>query len=79
MGSDLPARGDVGAAMTVSISRMDLDAWDLRAAAGRSKDVAAARRMLALALGDGRPQPGAKRHVCRYGSADAAGLGASLQ
>jgi transposase len=36
--------------MTVSIRRMDLDAGGLRAAAGRSKEAAAARRMLALAL-----------------------------
>jgi transposase len=36
--------------MTVSITRMDLDAGGLRAAAARSKDAAASRRMLALAL-----------------------------
>ena len=36
--------------MTVAITRTELDAAGLRAAAGRSKDVAAARRMLALAL-----------------------------
>jgi transposase len=36
--------------MTVAITRTDLDAADLRAAAGRSRDAAAARRMLALAL-----------------------------
>ncbi len=36
--------------MTVAITRTELDAAGLRAAAGRSKDAAAARRMLALAL-----------------------------
>jgi transposase len=36
--------------MTVAITRTDLDAKGLRAAAARSKDVAASRRMLALAL-----------------------------
>jgi hypothetical protein len=36
--------------MTVAITRAELDATDLRAAATRSKDAAAARRMLALAL-----------------------------
>src|SRR5271166_6408228 len=36
--------------MTVAITRTALDAADLRAAATRSKDAAAARRMLALAL-----------------------------
>jgi len=36
--------------MTVAITRTELDAADLRAAAARSKDAAAARRMLALAL-----------------------------
>ena len=36
--------------MTVAITRTELDAADLRAAATRSKDTAAARRMLALAL-----------------------------
>ena len=36
--------------MTVAITRRELDAADLRAAATRSKDAAAARRMLALAL-----------------------------
>jgi len=36
--------------MTVAIRRTELDAAGLRAAAGRSKDAAAARRMLALAL-----------------------------
>jgi len=36
--------------MTVAITRTELDAAGLRAAAARSKDVAAARRMLALAL-----------------------------
>jgi len=36
--------------MTVAITRTDLDAAGLRAAAARSKDAAAARRMLALAL-----------------------------
>lgn len=35
--------------MTVAITRVELDAAGLRAAAGRSKDAAAARRMLALA------------------------------
>jgi hypothetical protein len=34
----------------VSITRLDLTATALRAAAGREKDSAAARRMLALAL-----------------------------
>lgn len=36
--------------MTISITRTDLDARDLRAAAARAKDAAAARRMLALGL-----------------------------
>lgn len=36
--------------MAVAITRDDLDAMGLRAAAARSKDAAAARRMLALAL-----------------------------
>ena len=36
--------------MTITITRTDLDATGLRAAATRSKDTAAARRMLALAL-----------------------------
>ena len=36
--------------MTVSITRQDMDAAGLRAAAARSKDPAASRRMLALAL-----------------------------
>ena len=36
--------------MTVTIRRTDLDAVGLRAAAARSKDAAASRRMLALAL-----------------------------
>ena len=36
--------------MTIAITRTDLDACGPRAAAGRSKDVAAIRRMLALAL-----------------------------
>src|ERR1700694_4588136 len=36
--------------MTVTIRRTDLDAAGLRAAAARSKDAAASRRMLALAL-----------------------------
>ena len=36
--------------MTVAITRTELDAADFRAAAARSKDTAATRRMLALAL-----------------------------
>jgi len=36
--------------MTIAITRTDLDARGLRAAAARAKDAAAARRMLALAL-----------------------------
>ncbi len=36
--------------MTISITRKELDAAGLRAAAGRCRDAAAARRMLALAL-----------------------------
>ncbi len=36
--------------MTIAITRMDLDASGLRAAATRARDVAASRRMLALAL-----------------------------
>jgi len=36
--------------MTIAITRTDLDATDLRVAATRCKDVAASRRMLALAL-----------------------------
>ena len=44
-------------AVGVSISRTDLDSAGLRRAAARSRDAAAARRMLALALGlDGRPR-----------------------
>lgn len=37
-------------AAAVAITRMDLTAWQLRAAAAREKDAAAARRMLALAM-----------------------------
>ena len=48
--------------MTIAITRTDLDARGLRAAAGRIKDVAAARRMLALALVlEGRNRTGAAR------------------
>jgi len=36
--------------MTIAITRMDLDAAGLRAAATRARDVAASRRMLALAM-----------------------------
>ena len=36
--------------MTVAFTRTDLDARGLRAVAARTKDAAAARRMLALAL-----------------------------
>ena len=36
--------------MTIAITRTDLDARDLRVAATRNKEVAASRRMLALAL-----------------------------
>ncbi len=36
--------------MTIAMTRMDLDAAGLRAAATRAKDVAASRRMLALAM-----------------------------
>lgn len=36
--------------MTITITRTDLDATGLRVAATRSRDIAAARRMLALAL-----------------------------
>ena len=36
--------------MTITITRTDLEATGLRAAATRSRDTAAARRMLALAL-----------------------------
>ena len=36
--------------MTVGITRTDIDAAGLRLAAGRCRDAAAARRMLALAL-----------------------------
>jgi transposase len=36
--------------MAVAITRTELDAAGLREAAGRSRDAAAARRMLALAL-----------------------------
>ena len=39
-----------GAEMAVAITRTELDAAGLRAAAARSKDAAASRRMLALAL-----------------------------
>ena len=36
--------------MTIAITRADPDARGFRAAAGRTKDAAAARRMLALVL-----------------------------
>ena len=36
--------------MTIAITQADLDARGFRAAAGRTKDAAAARRMLALVL-----------------------------
>jgi transposase len=36
--------------MTIAVTRTDLEAGGLRAAAGRTRDAAAARRMLALAL-----------------------------
>ncbi len=36
--------------MTITITGMDIDAAGLRAAATRAKDVAASRRMLALAM-----------------------------
>ncbi len=40
----------MGSAMTVAITRTDLDAAGLRAAASGSRRAAASRRMLALAL-----------------------------
>ena len=40
----------VGAGMTVAITRTDFDVAGLRGAASRTRDAAAARRMLALAL-----------------------------
>jgi transposase len=43
-------RGLGGTAMTVKITRADVTASDLRREAGREKDGAAARRMLAIAL-----------------------------
>lgn len=50
--------------MTVAITRTDLDAAGLRAAAARSKDVGASRRMLALALVlEGRNRTEAARAV----------------
>jgi hypothetical protein len=45
-----PWRGAVAMGAKVSITRLDLTATALRAAAGREKNSAAARRMLALAL-----------------------------
>ena len=45
-----PGRGAIAMGARVSITRLDLTATALRAAAGREKDSAAARRMLALAL-----------------------------
>ena len=48
--------------MTVAITRTELDAAGLRAAASRCKDAAAARRMLALALVM-EGTVGAKRHA----------------
>ena len=46
--------------MTIAITRTDLDARGLRAAAARAKDAAAARRMLALVL-EGRNRTEAAR------------------
>jgi transposase len=72
--------------MTVSITRTDLDAAGLRAAASRSKDAAASRRMLALALvldgrsrGDAAAAAGMDRQtlrdwVHRYNAGGLAGL-----
>jgi transposase len=58
--------------MAVSITREDLTAGDLRREAGRSRDAAAARRMLALALvleghnrGDAARQCGMDRQTLR--------------
>lgn len=48
--------------MTIAITRMDLDAGGLRAAAARARDAAASRRMLALALVlEGAPRSEAAR------------------
>lgn len=50
--------------MAVAITRDDLDASGLRSAAARSKDAAAARRMLALALVlEGATRPAAAQAV----------------
>ena len=46
--------------MTITITRTDLDATGLRVAATRSRDIAAARRMLALALVHTTPKTGPK-------------------
>jgi len=43
-------QGTEGAAMTVAITRLDLSAADRRAAAARTQDAKAARRMVAIAL-----------------------------
>ena len=62
----------------VAITRDEHTAADLRRAAAASKDAAAARRMLALALVlEGSPRAG--RPSLRDGPADPARLGASLQ
>lgn len=60
--------------MTVVITRLDLDAGGLRAAAARAKDAAAARRMLALAMvleGQSRSEAarsaGMDRQTLRFG------------
>ena len=63
----------------VAIARLDLAAEGLRSAASVEKDGAAARRILALALVlEGVDRASAAR-ICGDGSADPAGLGASLQ
>jgi len=63
----------------IEIVRLDLDAAGLRRAAGRSRDAAAARRMLALALvleGQSRKEAA---EACGMDRQRLAGLGHSLQ
>ena len=64
--------------MAITITHGGLTAVDLRRDAGRSRDAAAARRMLAIAL-VWKVRPRQCRAPVRHGSADAARLGASLQ
>jgi hypothetical protein len=64
--------------MAVAVTRLELDADDLRREATRCRDAKAARRMLALALVlEGASREGGRAR--RDGPADLAGLGAPLQ